>query len=109
LDSSLSEAGGNLSAGQRQLVCLARAMLTEAKIVLLDEATASVDMRNDQQVHKAIRSGFKECTVLTIAHRLSTVMDSDRIMVLDNVKVCEFDKPRMLLERADGMLYSMWK
>ena len=109
LDSSLSEAGGNLSAGQRQLVCLARAMLTGAKIVLLDEATASVDMRNDQQVHKAIRSGFRECTVLTIAHRLNTVMDSDRIMVLDNGKVCEFDKPRVLLGKVDGVLHSMWK
>ena len=109
LDSELSEAGGNLSAGQRQLVCLARAILTGAKIVLLDEATASVDIQNDRQLQEAIRSGFKECTVLTIAHRLNTVMDSDRIMVLDNGKLCEFDKPRVLLEKADGVLHAMWK
>jgi ATP-binding cassette, subfamily C (CFTR/MRP), member 1 len=109
LDSPLDEAGGNLSAGQRQLVCLARAMLTGARIVLLDEATASVDMMNDQQVQLAIRSSLEECTVLTIAHRLHTVMDSDRIMVLDNGRVCEFDTPRALLGRTDGVLHSMWK
>ena len=109
LDSEISEAGGNLSAGQRQLVCLARAILTGAKIVLLDEATASVDMRNDRLLQETIRSGFKECTVLTIAHRLNTVMDSDRILVLDNGRVCEFDEPRVLLKKPDGVLQSLWR
>jgi ABC-type multidrug transport system fused ATPase/permease subunit len=109
LDSELTEAGGNLSAGQRQLVCLARAILTGAKVVLLDEATASVDMKNDRLLQETIRSGFKECTVLTIAHRLNTVMDSDRIMVLDNGYLCEFDEPRVLLEKPDGVLQSLWR
>jgi ATP-binding cassette, subfamily C (CFTR/MRP), member 1 len=109
LDSELTSAGSNLSAGQRQLVCLARAMLTGAKVVLVDEATASVDMKNDRQLQEAIRSGFKECTVLTIAHRLHTVMDSDRILVVENGRVCEFDSPRVLLARPAGVLRSMWR
>ena len=109
LDSEISESGGNLSAGQRQLVCLARAILTGAKVVLLDEATASVDMKNDRLVQETIRSSFRECTVLTIAHRLDTVMDSDRIMVVDDGRVCEFDDPRVLLGKPDGVLQSLWR
>ena len=108
LDSEIVEAGGNLSAGQRQLLCLARAMLIGAKIVLLDEATASVDMQNDALVQETIRNGFVGCTVLTIAHRLNTVMDSDRILVMDGGSVVEFDTPSSLLEKPTSVFRGMW-
>ncbi|KAI9596789.1 P-loop containing nucleoside triphosphate hydrolase protein [Syncephalis fuscata] len=107
LDSEITEGGENLSAGQRQLVCLARAMLVKARILIMDEATASVDMRTDALLQKAIREDFAGCTILTIAHRLNTVIDYDRIMVLDAGEVREFDSPRRLLENTESAFYSM--
>ncbi|CAF5005137.1 unnamed protein product [Rotaria sp. Silwood1] len=97
LHSLVSENGSNLSIGQKQLVCLARAILKKNKILVIDEATANVDNVTDELIQKAIRDKFKECTVLTIAHRLRTVIDSDRIMVLSNGKLVEFDSPQVLL------------
>ncbi|KAI8050467.1 ATP-binding cassette subfamily C member 4, partial [Syncephalis plumigaleata] len=107
LDAEITEGGENLSAGQRQLICLARAMLVNARIIIMDEATASVDMRTDALLQKAIREDFAGCTILTIAHRLNTVIDYDRIMVLDAGEVREFDSPRRLLENPDGIFYGM--
>ncbi|RKP23182.1 P-loop containing nucleoside triphosphate hydrolase protein [Syncephalis pseudoplumigaleata] len=107
LDAEITEGGENLSAGQRQLVCLARAMLVNARIIVMDEATASVDMRTDALLQKAIREDFAGCTILTIAHRLNTVIDYDRIMVLDAGEIREFDSPRRLLENTDGIFHSM--
>jgi len=104
LDAKMTEGGSNLSVGQRQLVCLARAILRKNKILVLDEATANVDPKTDAMIQETIRNQFKDCTVLTVAHRLHTVMDSDKILVLDDGEVVEFNSPGKLLEIPDGHL-----
>ncbi|KAK3589166.1 hypothetical protein CHS0354_018871 [Potamilus streckersoni] len=103
------EGGQNLSVGQRQLICLARSLLRKSKILVLDEATAAVDMETDDLIQKTIRKEFANCTVLTIAHRLNTVMDYDRILVLDKGEIKEFDSPNSLLSRPDSLFYQMAK
>ncbi|XP_062352440.1 ATP-binding cassette sub-family C member 2 isoform X1 [Cinclus cinclus] len=104
----VSEGGENLSVGQRQLVCLARALLRKAKILILDEATAAVDLETDNLIQTTIRSEFADCTVLTIAHRLHTIMDSNRVMVLQAGQIVEFDSPEKLLMK-DGIFSAMAK
>ncbi|XP_065528068.1 ATP-binding cassette sub-family C member 2 isoform X2 [Lathamus discolor] len=104
----VSEGGENLSVGQRQLVCLARALLRKAKILILDEATAAVDLETDHLIQTTIRSEFADCTVLTIAHRLHTIMDSNRVMVLQAGRIVEFDSPEELL-RKPGVFSTMAK
>ncbi|KFM06516.1 Canalicular multispecific organic anion transporter 1, partial [Aptenodytes forsteri] len=95
----VSEGGENLSVGQRQLLCLARALLRKAKILILDEATAAVDLETDHLIQTTIRSEFAACTVLTIAHRLHTIMDSNRVMVLQAGRIVEYDSPEELLKK----------
>ena len=107
LDFECSEAGDNLSMGQRQLLCLARALLRKSKILLLDEATASIDFSTDELIQQTIRTQFADCTVLTIAHRLNTIIDSSRIIVLDKGKIVEFDEPQILLSNRNGIFFSM--
>ncbi|KAJ2061683.1 hypothetical protein GGI17_002947 [Coemansia sp. S146] len=99
LDKWIEYSGSNFSVGQRQLVSLCRALLWRRKILVLDEATANVDTETDRVMQSVIRQEFKDCTVLTIAHRLNTIMDSDRILVMDAGKVAEFDTPANLLAR----------
>ncbi|KAL5005122.1 hypothetical protein ScPMuIL_018578 [Solemya velum] len=98
----MSESGHNFSVGQRQLVCLARALLCYNKIIVLDEATANIDHKTNCQIQQTIRKHFCDCTVLTISHRLNTVVDCDRIMVLDLGELKEFDHPHILLQKEDG-------
>ncbi|XP_018350478.1 PREDICTED: probable multidrug resistance-associated protein lethal(2)03659 [Trachymyrmex septentrionalis] len=107
LEAHINEGGSNLSVGQRQLVCLARAIVRNNPILVLDEATANVDPRTDELIQTTIRNKFEKCTVLTIAHRLNTVMDSDRILVMDAGNVVEFDHPHVLLQKDTGYLKSM--
>ncbi|XP_072401346.1 multidrug resistance-associated protein 1 isoform X12 [Diabrotica undecimpunctata] len=107
LNHEVTEGGENLSVGQRQLICLARALLRKTKILILDEATAAVDLETDDLIQKTIRTEFKECTVLTIAHRLNTIMDSDRVIVLDKGRIAEFDSPTHLLANENSIFASM--
>uniref|UniRef100_A0A8C8HSL0 Multidrug resistance-associated protein 4 n=1 Tax=Oncorhynchus tshawytscha TaxID=74940 RepID=A0A8C8HSL0_ONCTS len=105
METVLAESGSNFSVGQRQLVCLARAVLRKNRILIIDEATANVDPRTDELIQKTIRDKFRECTVLTIAHRLNTIIDSDRILVLGAGMIQEFDKPYVLLQNQESALY----
>ncbi|KAI8611877.1 hypothetical protein BC830DRAFT_624097 [Chytriomyces sp. MP71] len=100
LDSPISEGGSNLSAGQRQLLCLARALAKGSKVILLDEATASVDSETDGRIQATIRSEFTDSTVLTIAHRLKTIVDYDRVIVLDHGVIVENGRPIDLIENS---------
>jgi ABC-type multidrug transport system fused ATPase/permease subunit len=107
LDSPVVENGKNFSVGQRQLFCIARAILTNTQILVLDEATAAVDLQTDKLVQEAIKTNFANLTVLTIAHRLNTVMASDKILVMDAGRVVEFAPPLALLERPDGYFHNL--
>uniref|UniRef100_A0A669ETJ2 Multidrug resistance-associated protein 4 n=1 Tax=Oreochromis niloticus TaxID=8128 RepID=A0A669ETJ2_ORENI len=107
LETVLTESGSNFSVGQRQLVCLARAILRKTRILIIDEATANVDPRTDGLIQQTIRDKFQECTVLTIAHRLNTIIDCDRILVLDAGRIQEYDEPYVLLQNQDGLFYQM--
>ncbi|KAL9952138.1 hypothetical protein ACROYT_G039348 [Oculina patagonica] len=107
LDADVGERGRHFSVGQRQLVCLARALLTRAKVLCIDEATASVDLETDQLIQKTIRSEFRDSTVLTIAHRLDTIMDSDRVLVMDRGTVLECDTPQTLLGNKRSFFYGL--
>ncbi|XP_077946528.1 ATP-binding cassette sub-family C member 4 isoform X1 [Gasterosteus aculeatus] len=107
LETVLSESGSNISVGQRQLVCLARAILRKNRILIIDEATANVDPRTDGLIQQTIRDKFQECTVLTIAHRLNTIIDCDRILVLDAGRVQEYDEPYVLLQNQEGLFHQM--
>jgi len=105
----VTEGGGNISVGQRQLVCLARALLRKTKVLILDEATAAVDLETDELIQHTIRREFADCTIITIAHRLNTIMDSDRVLVLDKGVIEEFDSPDNLLKDKSSLFYSMAK
>ncbi|KAF3854047.1 hypothetical protein F7725_014735 [Dissostichus mawsoni] len=107
LELECSEGGENLSVGQRQLVCLARALLRKTRILVLDEATAAIDLETDDLIQSTIRTQFEDCTVFTIAHS-NTIMDYTRVLVLDKGQIAEFDTPTNLLSQK-GIFYGMAK
>ncbi len=107
LDHEVSEGGSNFSVGQRQLICLARAILRKTKILILDEATAAVDLETDELIQATLREQFSKCTVLTIAHRLNTILDSDKVAVFSHGRLVEMDKPSTLLKIHSSYFKSM--
>eukprot|EP00058_Branchiostoma_floridae_P028371 XP_002613862.1 hypothetical protein BRAFLDRAFT_262137 [Branchiostoma floridae] len=106
LATEIGRSGSSFSVGQKQLLCLARTILGYNRILLIDEATANMDARSDKLVQKTIRERFEHCTVLTIAHRLNTVIDSDRILVMEDGRVAEFDEPHLLLTQYQDGVFS---
>ncbi|XP_034936721.1 LOW QUALITY PROTEIN: multidrug resistance-associated protein 4-like [Chelonus insularis] len=105
LDQKIFEGGKNFSIGQRQLICLARALLRNNKILILDEATANIDFQTDALIQQTIKSKFIGCTVIVIAHRLNTIIDSDRVLVMDAGEVVEFDSPYNLIFNRENSLF----
>jgi ATP-binding cassette subfamily C (CFTR/MRP) protein 1 len=103
LDMVIHERGSNLSVGERQLLCMARALLKQSKVVVLDEATAAMDIATDRHLQRTLRDAFQHVTCLTIAHRIHTILDSDRILVMHEGRVAEFDAPATLLASENSM------
>jgi ABC-type multidrug transport system fused ATPase/permease subunit len=103
LDATVSEYGQNLSSGMRQMLVLGRALLRQCRVLLLDEATSSVDLETDHEIQKTLREAFTNCTVLTIAHRINTIMDSDKILVMSDGVAAEFDSPDNLLKDESSL------
>ncbi|KPM02613.1 ABC transporter-like protein 1 [Sarcoptes scabiei] len=108
LDASVSESGTDFSVGQKQLICLARAIIRKNRILVLDEATANVDPRTDSFIQETIRKEFEDCTVLTIAHRLNTIIDYDKVLVLDHGRLMQFDTPYRLINQESGIFYELF-
>jgi len=107
ISATVAENGDNFSVGQRQLLCVARALLRQPRVLVADEATASVDSETDSLIQKTIRREFKKCTVVTIAHRINTILDSTKVLVMDGGVVAEYDTVPTLMSRADSSFRKM--
>lgn len=107
LSTQIEEGGAKYSSGQKQLMCLARAAISKFKILVLDEATANMDAETDKMLHAVIAEIFSDCTILSIAHRLHSILKCDKVLVLDNGKIVEFDNPRVLMNQKDSTFHSM--
>jgi ATP-binding cassette, subfamily C (CFTR/MRP), member 1 len=107
LQDRVEDNGSNFSVGQRQLLCISRALLSRARVIIMDEATAAVDVETDSAIQKTIREEFAYATCLTVAHRLNTILDSDKVMVMDKGKVIEYDTPQRLLSNPQSSFFSL--
>jgi len=107
LDTQISSGGSNFSNGQRQLIAMARALLRRSSIIILDEATSSIDFATDAKIQATIREEFNDSLLLTVAHRLRTVIDYDRLVVLDKGRIAEFDTPYNLIRKEGGIFRTM--
>lgn len=103
----MDDSGSNFSLGQRQLICMARALIRRPKVLLMDEATASIDLKTDELIQTMIRKEFTNTTVITIAHRLNTIIQYDKILVLNNGQVEEYDTPLALVKDEGSFLGKM--
>lgn len=108
LEFQISENGENLSVGERQLLSIARSMLKKSKIVLIDEATANIDISTEETIHNLFDKELKNCTVLVIAHRLNTIINSDKIVVLEKGKIVEVGVPKNLLAEKGSQFREIW-
>jgi ATP-binding cassette subfamily C (CFTR/MRP) protein 4 len=109
LDHRISTVVSNLSLGQKQLLCLARAIIRKSKILIMDEVTASVDQKTENMIHRIVLEELAYCTVIMITHKLDYVLQYDKVMVLDNGSVVEFDHPSLLLENVNGLFHKIFK
>lgn len=107
LEHAVDEGGTNFSAGERQLICMARALLRKTKVLVMDEATASIDGQTDAKIQTMIRKSFEDCTLLIIAHRLVTIIDADMVICMNEGQVAEAGPPAELLENPDGIFTSL--
>ena len=108
LNYKIKENGENISLGKKQLLCFARAVLKKSKIVIMDEATSTLDLKTQSIMLKALEKYFKDCTVLSIAHRIESVMNFDRIMVFDQGELKEFDKPSQLIKKKNSLFFKLY-
>ena len=108
LNQEISEGGSNLSVGEKQLICITRAILRKSKIIIMDEATASIDYKTEEIIQKAVNEILKDSTFITIAHRIKTILNYDRILTLDNGKIVDFDTPKNLLNDKKSLFYELY-
>ena len=101
--------GNNISIGEKQLICIARAILKKTKILIMDEATANIDVKTEEKIQKILNDTFKDCTIITIAHRIKTILNYDKILVLENGKIVEFDSPKILLGNKESNFYKLYE
>ena len=105
----ISEGGNNLSIGEKQLICIIRAILRKSKIVIMDEATSSIDYKSEEIIQRTINKILNQSTVITIAHRIKTIINYDKIITLDNGEIIDFDTPKNLLNKKKGIFYELYQ
>jgi ATP-binding cassette subfamily C (CFTR/MRP) protein 1 len=108
LNRKIEQGGSNLSVGEKQLLCIARAILRKTKIIVMDEATANIDMKTEEKIQKALQYVLNYSTVITVAHRIKTIINYDKILVLNNGKIEEFDTPKNLLKNEKSLFYQLY-
>jgi ATP-binding cassette subfamily C (CFTR/MRP) protein 1 len=108
LNQEIAEGGSNLSVGEKQLICITRAILRKSKIIIMDEATASIDYKTEEIIQKAVSEILNDSTFITIAHRIKTILNYDRILTLDNGKIVDFDTPKNLLNDKKSLFYELY-